>query len=78
MLERNIVPIHKLVEHQAAQTPDAIAVTFQDQRLTYQQLNQKANQVAHYLQTLGVQPETLVGVCMELTFLSIQAIPKKD
>jgi amino acid adenylation domain-containing protein/thioester reductase-like protein len=57
--------IHQLVEHQAAQTPNAIAVVFQDQRLTYQQLNQKANQVAHYLQTLGVQPETLVGVCIE-------------
>ncbi len=57
--------IHQLVEHQTVQTPDAIAATFQDQQLTYRQLNQKANQVAHYLQTLGVQPETLVGVCIE-------------
>jgi amino acid adenylation domain-containing protein/thioester reductase-like protein len=57
--------IHQFVEHQTAQTPDAIAATFQDQQLTYRQLNQKANQVAHYLQTLGVQPETLVGVCIE-------------
>ncbi len=57
--------IHQLVESQAAQTPNAIAVTFQDQHLTYQQLNHKANQTAHYLQTLGIQPETLVGVCIE-------------
>jgi amino acid adenylation domain-containing protein/thioester reductase-like protein len=57
--------IHQFVEHQAAQTPDAIAVTFQDQQLTYRQLNQKANQTAHYLQKLGVQPEKLVGICVE-------------
>jgi amino acid adenylation domain-containing protein/thioester reductase-like protein len=67
-------PIHQLVEHQTAQTPDAIAVTFQDQRLTYQQLNQKANQVAHYLQTLGVQPETLVGVCIERSLEMVVAL----
>jgi amino acid adenylation domain-containing protein/thioester reductase-like protein len=57
--------IHQFVEHQAEQTPDAIAVRFLDRQLTYRQLNQKANQIAHYLQTLGVQPETLVGVCIE-------------
>jgi amino acid adenylation domain-containing protein/thioester reductase-like protein len=57
--------IHKLVEQQVLQTPTAIAVTFQDQQLTYQELNQKANQLAHYLQSLGVKSETLVGVCIE-------------
>jgi amino acid adenylation domain-containing protein/thioester reductase-like protein len=66
--------IHQLVEHQAAQTPDAIAIKFQDQQLTYLQLNQKANQVAHYLQTLGVQPETLVGVCLERSLDLIVAL----
>ena len=59
--------IHQIVERQAVQTPDAIAVIFQDQQLTYEQLNQKANQVANYLQLLGVQPETLVGVCLDRT-----------
>jgi amino acid adenylation domain-containing protein/thioester reductase-like protein len=57
--------IHQLVEHQVAQTPNAIAVVFQEQQLTYQELNRKANQVAHYLQALGVKQETLVGVCVE-------------
>ena len=57
--------IHQLFEIQAAKTPDAIAVVFEEQQLTYQQLNQKANQIAHYLQQLGVQPETKVGICLE-------------
>ncbi len=65
MLNGHHNSIHQLIEHQVAQTPDAIAVTFQEQRLTYQALNQKANQVAHYLQSLGVKQETLVGVCIE-------------
>jgi amino acid adenylation domain-containing protein/thioester reductase-like protein len=57
--------IHKLIERQALQTPAAIAVTFQDRKITYQELDRKANQLAHYLQFLGVKPETLVGVCIE-------------
>jgi amino acid adenylation domain-containing protein/thioester reductase-like protein len=57
--------IHQLIERQVAQNPNAIAVTFQERRLTYQELNQKANQVAHHLQSLGVTQETLVGVCIE-------------
>jgi amino acid adenylation domain-containing protein/thioester reductase-like protein len=57
--------IHQMFEQQSLQTPNAIAVTFEGQQLTYQELNHKANQVAHYLQSLGVKPETLVGVCIE-------------
>jgi amino acid adenylation domain-containing protein/thioester reductase-like protein len=57
--------VHQLFEQQVAQTPDAIAVIFADQQLSYQQLNQKANQLAHHLRGLGVQPETLVGICLE-------------
>ncbi len=57
--------IHQLFEIQAAKSPNAIAVVFEEQQLTYKELNQKANQLAHYLQTLGVKPETLVGVCVE-------------
>lgn len=57
--------IHQMFEHQSLQTPDAIAITFKGQQLTYRELNQKANQVGHYLQSLGVKPETLVGVCIE-------------
>jgi amino acid adenylation domain-containing protein/thioester reductase-like protein len=66
--------IHQFVEHQAARNPEAIAVMFQDRQLTYQQLNQQANQVAHYLQAHGVQPETLVGVCVERSLEMIVAL----
>jgi amino acid adenylation domain-containing protein len=54
-----------LFEEQVEQTPEAIAVIFEDQQLTYLQLNMKANQLAHYLQSLGVKPEVLVGICLE-------------
>ena len=57
--------IHELFETQVAKTPDAIAVVFADQQLTYRELNSRANQLAHYLRKLSVGPETLVGICME-------------
>ncbi|MEO1353029.1 MAG: amino acid adenylation domain-containing protein, partial [Cyanobacteria bacterium J06635_15] len=57
--------IHELFEEQAKRSPDAVAVVFDSEQLTYQQLNQKANQLAHHLQSLGVGPEVLVGICME-------------
>ncbi|BAY25368.1 non-ribosomal peptide synthase [Calothrix sp. NIES-2100] len=57
--------IHQLFEEQVQRTPDAVAVVFEDQQLTYQQLNTRANQLAHYLQSLGVKPEVLVGICVE-------------
>jgi len=57
--------IHQLFETQVERTPNAIAVVFQDQKLTYCELNAKANQLAHYLQKLGVRPEVLVGICLE-------------
>ena len=57
--------IHELFEEQVEKTPDAIAVTFEGQQLTYQELNRRANQLAHYLRGLGVSPEKLVGVCVE-------------
>jgi amino acid adenylation domain-containing protein len=59
------VCIHALFEAQVAHTPDTIAVVCDDQQLTYRALNQRANQVAHYLRALGVGPEVLVGICME-------------
>ncbi|BDI19846.1 hypothetical protein ANSO36C_56480 [Nostoc cf. commune SO-36] len=57
--------IHQLFEEQVELTPDAIAVVFENQQLTYRQLNSRANQLAHYLQTLGVKPDALVGICVE-------------
>ncbi|MBI5032176.1 MAG: amino acid adenylation domain-containing protein [Chloroflexi bacterium] len=59
---------HQLFEQQAERTPDAIAVTLGDAQLTYAELNRRANQLAHYLHNLGVQPETLVGICAERSF----------
>ncbi|MHC5717305.1 MAG: amino acid adenylation domain-containing protein, partial [Nostoc sp.] len=59
------VCIHQLFEAQVERTPNAVAVVFEDQQLTYQQLNTRANQLAHHLQTLGVGKETLVGICTE-------------
>ncbi|NDJ21054.1 amino acid adenylation domain-containing protein [Nostoc sp. B(2019)] len=57
--------IHQQFEAQVERTPNAVAVVFQNQHLTYKQLNQRANQLAHYLKTLGVKPEVLVGICIE-------------
>jgi amino acid adenylation domain-containing protein len=57
--------IHQLFEEQVERSPDEIAVVFEDQQLTYRELNTKANQLAHYLQTLGVKAEVLVGICVE-------------
>nr|VFJ54101.1 MAG: amino acid adenylation domain-containing protein/thioester reductase domain-containing protein [Candidatus Kentron sp. FM] len=57
--------IHGLFEARAETTPQAVAVVFEDQSLTYAALNQKANGLAHYLQTLGVKPGVLVGICIE-------------
>ncbi|NEQ78401.1 MAG: amino acid adenylation domain-containing protein, partial [Okeania sp. SIO2C9] len=57
--------IHQLFEEQVEKNPDAVAVVFEEQKLTYCQLNSKANQLAHHLQSLGVKPETLVGICVE-------------
>lgn len=57
--------IHQLFEAQVEKTPNNIAVVYEDQQLTYAELNRKANQLAHYLQTLGVKPEVVVGLCVE-------------
>ncbi len=57
--------IHQLFEEQVEKTPLAVAVVFENQQLTYQELNQKSNQLAHYLQGLGVGLEVLVGICVE-------------
>jgi len=57
--------VHELFEEQAEKTPDAVAVVFEDHQLTYRELNEKANQLAHYLQRSGVGPEVLVGILMQ-------------
>ncbi|MBN1220775.1 MAG: amino acid adenylation domain-containing protein [Anaerolineae bacterium] len=57
--------IHRLFEAQARATPDALAIVSQIEHLTYSELNRRANQLAHFLQSLGVGPEVLVGIYVE-------------
>jgi len=57
--------IASLFEAKAARTPEAVAVIYEGESLTYQELNRRANQLAHYLRRLGVRPEVAVGICLE-------------
>src|SRR5512146_3336142 len=56
--------IHELFEVQVARTPDAIAVAFEGERLTYRELGRRSDQLAQHLLTLGVGPDVLVGMCV--------------
>jgi amino acid adenylation domain-containing protein len=58
-------PLNRLVEDQAASTPDRTAVTFEHQALTYRELDARANQLARHLVSLGVGPDSCVGVALE-------------
>jgi amino acid adenylation domain-containing protein/non-ribosomal peptide synthase protein (TIGR01720 family) len=60
---RNLVP--QLFEQQVERTPEAIALSFGDEQLTYRELNQRANQLAHHLNAIGVGPEVITGICVE-------------
>ncbi|MBX9256330.1 amino acid adenylation domain-containing protein [Desmonostoc muscorum CCALA 125] len=66
--------IHNLFEEQVEKTPDAVAIVYEKQYLTYRELNNRANQLAHYLQTLGVKPDVAVGICVERSPLMVIAI----
>lgn len=71
--------LHELVEEQAQRTPDAVAITFGQQQLTYREFDQRANQLSHYLQAHGVEPEMRVGVCQHRSlalFISLLAVLK--
>jgi amino acid adenylation domain-containing protein len=57
--------IHELFEEQVERIPEAIAVEFEDRQITYQELNRRANQLAHHLIGFGIGPEKLVGICVE-------------
>ena len=57
--------LHQLIEEQATRTPDQVALVFDRQKLTYGELNFRANQLAHYLKGLGVGPDVLVGLYVE-------------
>ncbi|HEY6802274.1 MAG TPA: amino acid adenylation domain-containing protein [Pyrinomonadaceae bacterium] len=57
--------LHQLFEQQVLQTPDQVAVIFDEEQLSYVELNRRANQVAHHLQHLGIGPDNLVGIYVE-------------
>ncbi|MCC6508990.1 MAG: amino acid adenylation domain-containing protein [Pirellulaceae bacterium] len=61
-------------EHQAALTPDAIAIEFEGHRLTYAELNRQANRIAHRLNQIGFQPETRIGICLDRSIAAVQCM----
>lgn len=66
--------IHRLFEQQVIKSPDAIALVYENEQLTYRELNYRANQLAHYLQSLDVNLEDKIGVCIERSPLMVIAI----
>ena len=66
--------VHQLIEEQAARTPGAVALVFEDASLSYAELNSRANQLAHYLRALGVRPDTRVAICVDRSFEMVVAL----
>ena len=66
--------VHQIFETVAAKGPDRIAVVFGEEQLTYGQLNERANRLAHYLKKCGVGPEMLVGICVERSLEMVVAL----
>ncbi|MEM9271690.1 MAG: amino acid adenylation domain-containing protein, partial [Cyanobacteria bacterium P01_F01_bin.143] len=66
--------IHQLFEEQVNRAPNEIAVVFEEQQLTYSELNTRANQLANYLQSQGVKPDALVGIYLERSLEMIIAL----
>ncbi|MEW6737643.1 MAG: condensation domain-containing protein, partial [Acidobacteriota bacterium] len=67
-------PIHKLFEEQVEKSPDTTAIVCGQDSITYRELNKRANQMARYLQEFGLEPEQLVGICMERSIETISCM----
>jgi amino acid adenylation domain-containing protein len=65
---------HQLFEAEAEASPDALALVYEKQNLTYGELNKKANQLAHYLRSMGIGPDVRIGICMEPSIETIIGI----
>ncbi|MDT5156673.1 MAG: hypothetical protein QOH51_1030 [Acidobacteriota bacterium] len=63
--DKGMVCAHEMFEAQAERTPDAVAVTFEGASVTYRELNERANQLARHLQTVGSKPKSFCGICVE-------------
>ena len=66
--------LHRLFEEQVERTPQAVAVSFEQEQLTYAELNARANRLAHYLRAQGVGPEAPVALCLERSVEMVVAI----
>ncbi len=66
--------VHRLFEQQVERTPDAVAISYEGEQLTYRELNERANQLAHHLIGLGVGPDVVVGICVDRSLEMIVAI----
>jgi amino acid adenylation domain-containing protein len=66
--------VHELFEAQVKLTPAAVAAVYQEQEISYAELNRRANQLAHYLRSLGVGPDALVGICLERSLEMVVAL----
>jgi amino acid adenylation domain-containing protein/non-ribosomal peptide synthase protein (TIGR01720 family) len=66
--------LHEVFEAQADKTPDAVALSFEGQSITYRELDERANRVAHALRKRGVGPDVLVGVCMHRSIEMVVAL----
>jgi amino acid adenylation domain-containing protein len=73
-IPRDETPLLSLFEQQIELTPDACAVEFGDERLRYRELNRRANQLAHYLRSLGAGPDVRIGIMLERSFEMVTAV----
>src|SRR5262249_26979317 len=66
--------LHKLFEAQAERTPEAVSLVFEEEQLTYREMNERANQLGRHLKKQGIGPEALVGICLERSLEMVVAI----
>src|SRR5437660_4308538 len=66
--------VHELFEEQAEKRPEAVAVEYEGQQLSYGELNRRANQLGHYLRKQGVGPEVKVAICLERSLEMVVAL----
>ena len=66
--------VHQLFEEQVERSPDAVAVVFEEESLSYAELNARANRLAHYLQELGVKPDDRVALCVDRSLETVVAL----